>query len=899
MRRWFMFGAVLAMTLLAVVPAAAQSEITISLAVNSFFSDVYKERIIPAFEAANPGVKVHLVILDSFGNPMNPSDGVEDYLDDAAEYLTGADVVPLDTSLQRTVTRAGYLLDLAPLADTAASLNAAEFYPAAFDAFRWDGGLWGLPVSVDLIQVYYDKQAFDEAGLAYPNANWTAADYANAIRVLTPLSSDGTPSNLALRVFGEASQYFFASFAGDVLNDTVLPNVPDYSSPTLYDVADAWVQLNQEGYLTPSGDAVTFQIGGDAEPQPLVIGSATFANVGPSYVDRIGVAPLPGNQTVMTASGYGVSAGTRYPDAAYALVKFLTNSSDAVTLSFGGEPARRTVTPSTEGLGGRGGFRPALGSQNMSAEVQAAIDAAMETARPARDFAFADGLEGAMYKVLDGSTTLEMALQEIEAGFLADLQAAELRRSTPLIVDAPPAPVVLEAGEVGLNFAVSTFVNPLPNTALWEQLAAEFAAQDPQVGAVTISGEMPFGPNGAADLSAEYDCYVSSNNPVTSGAVLDTLLSLDPLLQSDTAFDPNDLYPGILAQLQRDSMTWGIPIALTPQALDYDPALLAAAGVPEPANGWTVGDFELALRLLSDASGGPGFVPGTFNTTYLSTLIAAYGGLPYDGRTQPATLNFADTNSVAAIQQVLDLIVAGYITYEPFTTGERGGFSLSELQQSAISTASVGTGGVNIVGGGAVIAVRARGPEEEEDSSTASVRRYVPYPSGTTLNGASYSVIAGYISAATANVDPCYRWLRFVAEHTELFEGMPVSRAQVNDPALDTSAGADNAAFYRSFGALLDSSNTVIVEEIPPVLGLPSETYWLLKTFDDYVAANGEIDLADRLAEAQQFALEFRECAAGVGEFIPGPDTDFQARAQELVNCAVSVDPSAAGAFQF
>ena len=896
MRRWLVFGAVLAMTLLAVVPVAAQSEITISLAVNSFFSDVYKERIIPAFEAANPGVKVHLVILDSFGNPMNPGDNVEDYVDDAAEYLTSADVVPLDTSLLRTVTRAGYLLDLAPLADTDASLNEADFYPAAYEGFRWDGGLWALPVSVDLIQVYYDRQAFDEAGLSYPNANWTAADYANAIRALTPLGADGAPSELALQVLGEASQFFFASFAGDVLDDSVLPNVPDYSSATLYDVADAWIQLNQEGYLTPSSDGVAFQIGGDEEPQSLVIGSATFANVGPSYVDRIGVAPLPGNQTVMTASGYGISAGTRYPDAAYALVKFLSNNPDAVSLSFGGEPARRSVSLPTNGIGGP---RLAPGGQNMSAEIQAVIDAAMETARPARDFAFANGLETAMYKVLDGSATLEMALQEVEAGFLADLQAAEARRSTPLIVDAPPAPVVLAAGEVGLNFAVSTFVNPLPNTALWDQLAAEFAAQDPQVGAVTITGELPFGPNGAADLNAEYDCYVTSNNPVISGEVLDALLSLDPLLQSDTAFDQNDLYPGIVAQLQRDGMTWGMPIALTPQALDYDPALLAAAGVPEPVNGWTVGDFELALRLLHDASGQAGFVPGTFNTTYLATLIAAYGGLPYDGRTQPATLNFTDANTVAAIQQVLDLVVAGYITYEPFTTGGRGGFSLGEMQRTAISTASVGMGGVTVFGGGAVIAVRGRGPEQEDDASAAPVRRYAPYPSGTTLNGASYGVIAGYISAATANVDPCYRWLRFVAQHPELFDGMSVSRTQVNDPALETSAGADNAAFYRSFGALLDSPDTVIVEDIPPSLGLPAETYWLLKTFDDYVAANGEIDLATRLAEAQQFALEFRECAAGVGELIPGPDTDFQARAQELVDCAVSVDPSAAGAFEF
>ena len=475
MRPLSMYGAallLLALTVFVAVPVAAQGEITIQLAVNTFFQDVFEERVIPEFEAQNPGVKVHLVVLDGFGNPLNSGDTVTDYLDDAAEYLTGADVVPLDTNILRTATHAGYLLDLSPLADTDAALDAGDFYPSAYNAFRWDGGLWGLPVTVDAIQVYYDRQAFDEAGLSYPNGSWTVADYASAIRALTPLDSDGTPSELAVQVFGEASQYFFASLAGDVLDDSVLPNVPDYSSPVLAEVAEAWIALNQEGYLTPPSQGAVFTIGGDEEPVPLTIGGSNFAGAGPSSVDRIGVAPLPGNQTVVTASGYGVSAGTRYPEAAYALVKFLSASPDAAAFSFGGSPARRSVEPAAN-TGGPGGARLVVGGGNFSAEVQAAIDLALETGRPAADFAFSNGLESAMQTVLSGTTSLEMALQEAEAGILSDLQTADQRRSTPLVVDAPPAPVVVAQGEVALNFAVSTFVNPSPNQEWGEQLAAE------------------------------------------------------------------------------------------------------------------------------------------------------------------------------------------------------------------------------------------------------------------------------------------------------------------------------------------------------------------------------------------------------------------------------------------
>jgi hypothetical protein len=45
------------------------------------------------------------------------------------------------------------------------------------------------------------------------------------------------------------------------------------------------------------------------------------------------------------------------------------------------------------------------------------------------------------------------------------------------------------------------------------------------------------------------------------------------------------------------------------------------------------------------------------------TLIAAYGGLPLDTRTDPPTVNFSDPATVNALQQVLDLVKNGYISY--------------------------------------------------------------------------------------------------------------------------------------------------------------------------------------------------------------------------------------------
>ncbi len=60
------------------------------------------------------------------------------------------------------------------------------------------------------------------------------------------------------------------------------------------------------------------------------------------------------------------------------------------------------------------------------------------------------------------------------------------------------------------------------------------------------------------------------------------------------------------------------------------------------------------------------FQPNDPSGSYLLMLIAAFGGLPIDYRTDPPTINFTDAATVDAIRQVLDLAKDGYIAY---TTG--------------------------------------------------------------------------------------------------------------------------------------------------------------------------------------------------------------------------------------
>jgi multiple sugar transport system substrate-binding protein len=249
----------IALLLGGVMPTQAQDNRTaITLSISSFQEDFYKNTVIPQFEAANPDVRVVLKTTDSFGSPLDVNQEVADYLEDAAEYLSSADVVALDTnSITTEVTRAGYLLDLAPLVNTDASMDTTDFYQALYRAFQWDNGLWAIASSAEAQSLIYDPAAFDAAGLAYPNENWTFADFENAVRTLTTYNPDGSVASPGLLEFGGDLKALLIAFLGkSVVNDTVIPSVPDFSGAELENLLTVWAELKSEGMIGECADDV-------------------------------------------------------------------------------------------------------------------------------------------------------------------------------------------------------------------------------------------------------------------------------------------------------------------------------------------------------------------------------------------------------------------------------------------------------------------------------------------------------------------------------------------------------------------------------------------------------------------------------------------------------------------
>ncbi len=853
-------------------PLKAQEAIVISLSVPEFVEDLFSDSIINEFEAQNPGISVNIVAADGFGSPFNPQAAVEDYLNDVRDYASSADVFVVDSdTLTPEATRAGYLLDLSPLINSDPNFNSFDFFDPVLQSFNWDAGTWAVPVSAEPIVLYYDPAAFDAAGLAYPTPDWTIFDLDNAIRRLAQFDEEGNitvPGFVNLTTDLDA---LFISLLGNGLYDnSFLPNEPDYSNPELANLLSIWRNLEQEGFLT----LPTNEDGGiDFGSYPLELGQSSFGGIRFSgdAVERQ-ITLLPGGRAGLVVNGFGISSGTRYPEAAYNLVKFLSQSPEAAGAFFSGRPARRSlqgVEAESEGAFNFGA--------NTTPEEEQVIIAALENGLPASELRFAGVISSVLADLRNPETTVQTALDDALTTQQDRLIAADARQQeAPLVVATPPPPVEVAPGEVILNFGVASFVNPLPNEDGWQAAAVDFAASDPQVGRVVIDRALPFG---LEPLAEDYDCFYTSNNLVQDANDLSLLIQLDPLIATDPNVTQDTFVASVFEQVQINGQTFGLPISVAPQIMRHNPTLFANAGAFAPYIGWTIADFEQALRTLKNNNPDSiPYQPDEFGGAHLYTLIIAYGGLPFNYRTTPPTLNFSDPQTIEAIRQVLDLARDELMSYERIINFGGGGIFLDDSEPPALYSDTLG--GFGGFGGGA------DGDQPQNTDIT------IPFPAGSQFNSANYSLSVAYISSSSTNVEACYRFISSLTQRSDLISAMPANRNLLNDPALIAAQGEDTINFYREFDNLLQQPNTLVVPEQSGLGAATLDIFWISRVFDDYVLSDEEIDLEFRLQEAEQFTAAFRECTAGIPNFQLGVD-DPITYYNQFRDCAVRIDPSA------
>ncbi len=231
----------------------------------------------------------------------------------------------------------GYTLDLRPyVARDMDQETIADWDPAQYASFFSSDGLqFGLPKYHGALGVYYNKDLFDLYQVPYPAPSWTHDDYLATMKVLTrDLDGDGATDlwGSMLDISWDRVQVHVNGWGGSFVD----PNDPRHSLISAPEslAAIEWLRARMwDDQVMARPQDVQNLSTRDAFASGLVAmvedGSWALKDILEKSGFRVGVAPFPGGParrvTLSTTDGFGIYSGTRHPEAAWELMKFLVS----------------------------------------------------------------------------------------------------------------------------------------------------------------------------------------------------------------------------------------------------------------------------------------------------------------------------------------------------------------------------------------------------------------------------------------------------------------------------------------------------------------------------------------------------------------------------------------------
>jgi multiple sugar transport system substrate-binding protein len=214
------------------------------------------------------------------------------------------------------------------------NLQLDDYWPALLESVKYNNSIYGLPRDIGLEVLYYNKQIFDEAGVAYPTESWTWNDLKAAAQKLTVVEGNGRVRRYALGMEGGKYSLWINQNKAGVLDDMRNPSKCTLTDPKAVEAISFFAGLMNENQAMrdanlsqAGGDAAVFQSGQVA----MIIQNASrisaFNEAGLSY----DVAPVPipsGGQRAASAGGaaWSMSSSSANKEAAWTFMSWLQST---------------------------------------------------------------------------------------------------------------------------------------------------------------------------------------------------------------------------------------------------------------------------------------------------------------------------------------------------------------------------------------------------------------------------------------------------------------------------------------------------------------------------------------------------------------------------------------------
>ncbi len=347
----------LALSSLVAIPSAyaqVKSDITATLKVYNWSTPSIKEstdKAIARFKKKYPNVTVEPI----YPPAVNEGWGayVEGFVKQASIGNT-PDIFSVAIEGFSMSTKTGLLTDLEQIInnDADAQKVLSDIEPNLLSQMRSrpGGQLNFFPTEWNNIVVYYNKDIFDEAGIAYPSDDWTWEQFRETAKKLTIRKSDGTAERYGYTIppyqFGLAP-FLFSNKTSILDSNWEKSNVKD---PAFRETLEFLNTIANVDKSTPVYDSAIMDIDLFKQGKTAMFSAGHWVvrSIQDSGMKNVGVAMMPTAKVQATVFGIGgmsILKTSKYPDLAWELIKEMTGSEYQKDLADSGAsiPSSRTA----------------------------------------------------------------------------------------------------------------------------------------------------------------------------------------------------------------------------------------------------------------------------------------------------------------------------------------------------------------------------------------------------------------------------------------------------------------------------------------------------------------------------------------------------------------------------
>jgi multiple sugar transport system substrate-binding protein len=282
------------------------------------------QTIIDAFEAENPGIKIEVSDAAYADYPTALQ----------ADFVGGdpPDVFELEYQSFLTYAANDVLLDLSDYLSP-----DVPYYPRALAAFQYEGRQLALPETFSTVLLFYNKDLFDQAGIAYPGPDWTFEDARQAGLAITALGDDiwGIKAPITFWEFYKRAAENDCKFFNDAKTESTI-NAPEcvQTLETMVSMLDDNVMpddAEQEASVGSRDDGDFFRTGRLGMVVTGIWMFPLFADVSFKWDVQLDLGMAHKGYAFFT-NGLAIAKDTKHPAEAAAWAQYLSGSETAANV---------------------------------------------------------------------------------------------------------------------------------------------------------------------------------------------------------------------------------------------------------------------------------------------------------------------------------------------------------------------------------------------------------------------------------------------------------------------------------------------------------------------------------------------------------------------------------------